>query len=83
MVLRNEEDTPQSPNLGGIVSTVFAGSCQKMLGLFTEEAKDLGRFVKNGMGIPNGPVEGLMMKEESGIDRVKTCRKICMPPKEC
>lgn len=53
------------PTLGGItVSTGSSGSCQEALGLFTEEAKDLEKFVKNGIGIPDGPMKVLVIKEE-------------------
>lgn len=34
------------------------------MGLFTKEVKDLGKFVKNGVGTSGGPVEGLVIKEE-------------------
>lgn len=46
------------------ISVVSSGSSQEVLGLLTEEAKVLGEFVENGMGIPDVPVERLMIKEE-------------------
>lgn len=37
--------------------------------MFTLKAKDSRKFIENGVGILDGPVERLVIKEKWGIDR--------------